>query len=139
MDSKSIGLCPQGFESPSCRLSWLGQASQAQRLSQALYRHPQGTVRLWVLFCIALQGRGCGSQQKGDSSPVDAPGWSGWCARHGVSRCEMLAQARQPNVHLEPTWLWCLCGLCVDKKRMYTLIIHGFWIQYHYVQGANKN
>ena len=28
MDSKSIGLCPQGLESPRCRLSWLDQASQ---------------------------------------------------------------------------------------------------------------
>ena len=60
---------------------------------------------------------------------MDTPGWSVWCARHGVSRCTVLAQACKPNVHLEPTWLW---RPCVDKKRTYTLIIHGFWIQYHY-------
>ena len=35
MDSKTIGLCPKGFEPPSCRLSWLGQVSQAQAIGTA--------------------------------------------------------------------------------------------------------
>ena len=131
MDSKSIGLCPQGFESASCRLSWLGHASQAQRLPQALYVVPptRHCFSFVVFVCLALRGRGWGSLQREDSSPVDTPGWSVWCARHGVSRCTVLAQACKPNVHLEPTWLW---RLCVDKKRTYTLIIHGFWAEYHY-------
>ena len=82
MDSKSIGLCPQGFESPRCRLvdldlcacalCWLGRclaalqrrgelARRARSCRRQKTKGPQQTFRLfWIsfvfLFCFGWVG-----------------------------------------------------------------------------------
>ena len=67
MDSKSIGLCPQGFESPRCRLQgWREATENSWRLvggCEALLAPeevaPEETVSKW-LVCVLSEKKNVG-------------------------------------------------------------------------------
>ena len=68
MDSKSIGLCPQGFESPRCRLQgWREATENSWRLvggCEALLAPeevaPEETVSKWLVRVLSEEKK-CGS------------------------------------------------------------------------------
>ena len=108
MDSKSIGLCPQGLESPRCRLcSWSLLSPPCNRSLQCkIFACASGQTSIEQADRVWVRGKPMVASANRPLMPLIARALSGRVQSHAIRGAGLLYMTKNRNIHESASVSW---------------------------------